>query len=102
MLRRFRHRDGLLYALLVVWLGTTVAASGWLWRSKLTPAVVVTEPPEAWPPASTIAHADGLSTLVMLAHPRCPCTRASIGELARLMADAHGLVDAHVLVVRPP
>jgi hypothetical protein len=37
----------------------------------------------------------------MFAHPRCPCTRASIGELALLMAGSQGLVNAHVLFVKP-
>jgi hypothetical protein len=39
---------------------------------------------------------------LMLAHPHCPCTRASIGELAQVMAHAVGKVNAFVLFVRPP
>lgn len=37
--------------------------------------------------------------LVMLAHPHCPCTRASLAELERLMA--RGDADACVLFLRP-
>ena len=37
----------------------------------------------------------------MLAHPRCPCTRASVAELSVLMTRAEGRVDAHVLFVEP-
>jgi hypothetical protein len=37
----------------------------------------------------------------MLAHPHCPCTRATIAELARLMTDADGRVDTHVLFLKP-
>ena len=37
----------------------------------------------------------------MLAHPRCPCTRASIGELAILMNRLKGRVRATVLFVKP-
>jgi hypothetical protein len=33
-----------------------------------------------------LARNETAPTLVMLAHPRCPCTRASIAELARLAA----------------
>lgn len=40
-------------------------------------------------------------TLVMLAHPRCPCTSASLGELAQLMARLQGKVAAYVLFVKP-
>ncbi len=38
----------------------------------------------------------------MLAHPRCPCTRASIGELARITAQVQGRVSAYVLFLKPP
>jgi hypothetical protein len=37
----------------------------------------------------------------MLAHPRCPCTRASIGELSLLMARCQGQVDTRVLFLKP-
>jgi hypothetical protein len=39
--------------------------------------------------------------LLMLAHPHCPCTRASVGELAQVMAHAVGKVNAYVLFVKP-
>jgi hypothetical protein len=57
--------------------------------------------PDLWPAASRIEPAADRPTLVMLAHPHCPCTRASIGELARLMAQAQGRVTAYVLFVKP-
>jgi hypothetical protein len=41
-------------------------------------------------------------TLVMFAHPRCPCTRASVEELNRLLAESNGRIAAHVLFFRPP
>jgi hypothetical protein len=37
----------------------------------------------------------------MFAHPRCPCTRASLGELNRLLAQSNGRISAHVLFFRP-
>lgn len=51
--------------------------------------------------ASHIARASDRPTLVLLAHPRCPCTAASIGELARIMARAQGKVAAYVLFAKP-
>jgi len=41
-------------------------------------------------------------TLIMFAHPRCPCTRASIEELNRLLAESNGRIAAHVFFFRPP
>jgi len=40
-------------------------------------------------------------TLVVAVHPRCPCTRASLFELQRLMARCGGRLGCRVLVVRP-
>jgi hypothetical protein len=57
--------------------------------------------PQTWPRASAIHPSKERMTLVMLAHPRCPCTRATIGELAQIMAEAQGKVDAYVLFFRP-
>jgi hypothetical protein len=71
-----------------------------LWRYKLTPTAPG-DPPPAWPAASLIPRAPGQATLVMLAHPKCSCTRASLAELSRLMTDAHGRAHAHVLFVKP-
>ncbi len=56
----------------------------------------------AWPSVSMIRRQTDKPTLLMLAHPRCPCTRASIGELAEIMAHSVGKVNAFVLFVKPP
>ncbi|HVR19589.1 MAG TPA: hypothetical protein VMS65_07830, partial [Polyangiaceae bacterium] len=58
--------------------------------------------PPSWPAQGVIARDTGRPTLVMLAHPRCPCTRASVAELSVLMTRAQGRVSAHVLFVEPP
>lgn len=55
----------------------------------------------SWPAASTVQPSGLNPTLVMLAHPHCPCTRASIGELAQIMADTQGKLDAYVLFTKP-
>ena len=57
--------------------------------------------PESWPGASRISRATDRATLVMLAHPHCPCTRASVGELAQIMARVQGKVNAYVLFLKP-
>jgi len=36
----------------------------------------------------------------MFAHPHCPCTRASLGELERLLAQAPGRLSAHVVFLK--
>src|SRR2546430_14419966 len=37
----------------------------------------------------------------MFAHPWCPCSRASVGELAQIMSKADGRLDALVLFHQP-
>lgn len=55
----------------------------WRYESAAGPANAT---PTTWPISSTIPRIEGAATLVMFAHPQCPCTRASIAELAKIMA----------------
>lgn len=50
-----------------------------------------------WPAHSSISLANDRPTLLMFAHPQCPCTRASISELASIVA--HTQSKARVLVL---
>ena len=58
--------------------------------------------PPVWPSGSTLRLHPEKPTLLMLAHPHCPCTRASIGELEKLLARYGSRVDAHILFLQPP
>jgi hypothetical protein len=58
--------------------------------------------PAQWPSNIPIAPGQNRATLVMLAHPYCPGTRASVGELALLMASFQGRLAAHVFFFREP
>jgi hypothetical protein len=40
--------------------------------------------------------------LVVLAHPQCPCTRATLGELEIIAARTQGLLDLHVVFLKSP
>jgi hypothetical protein len=59
------------------------------------------EPPPAWPEASSLQPADGRGTLVVFAHPHCPCTRATMGELERVLRYVQDAVTTYVLFVQP-
>jgi hypothetical protein len=84
----------------VVWLGSLVLGLTLLSRYKHSPGTAA-HPPALWPSASRIRPTTDRATLVMLAHPHCPCTRAAIGELALLMAKSQGRVNATVLFTKP-
>ena len=57
--------------------------------------------PRSWPADSAIQPASDRPTLVMLAHPQCPCTRASIDELAHVMARIQNKALVYVLFYAP-
>ncbi|HUR33278.1 MAG TPA: hypothetical protein VM032_05750, partial [Vicinamibacterales bacterium] len=54
-----------------------------------------------WPTTTRLVHDTTRPTLVLFAHPQCPCSRAAVSELARLMTAAHGTLDARVVVLHP-
>ena len=57
--------------------------------------------PKQWPAQSTLPHSSGVPTIVMVAHPHCPCTRATIEELAVIMTRLHNHATADVVFVHP-
>lgn len=61
----------------------------------------IADPPPSWPAESAIPRTAGKPTLVMFAHPRCPCTRATIEELARIMAVSQGAARVYVCMYLP-
>ncbi len=93
-------RSGLLAAGGVGWLVTVACGMGVLWAYSNS-AGLSAEAPEYWPTELSLTREPGGATLVVLAHPRCPCTRASIGELQRIMARPGGPVVAHVIFLKP-
>jgi hypothetical protein len=56
--------------------------------------------PSTWPRSSALPTGDR-ARLVMLLHPRCACSRASLAELDRLMARVGDRVRAQVVMVEP-
>lgn len=84
-----------------LWLLVVGAGAASILRHANTPGAEST-PPAQWP-AITSIHLDKTQpTLVMFAHPRCPCTRASLEELAQVSADCSGRFDAQIWFIKPP
>jgi hypothetical protein len=83
-----------------VWLGIVLAGTFLMVAYANTPGEAGS-PPASWPGSSSLARNPREATLAMFIHPHCPCSRASIGELAVLMAHCQGRVGAHVFFVKP-
>ena len=56
---------------------------------------------EHWPDQSRIPLTGGRPTLVVAAHPLCPCTRASVAELTRVLTRCEGQVEVYILIFVP-
>ena len=90
----------LTFGLFLVWLFVVAAGAGMLWRHAQTPGRPALAPARG-PPSSRLPRPVGKATLVLFAHPHCPCTRATLSELARLMARCRPRLRAYVLFYRP-
>lgn len=91
---------GALIAAALVWAATVAAAYRTIRRFESTPGTAAIAP-AIWPVRSTVPRADGTWTLVMLIHPHCSCSRASVKELEAVLEKAPRSVQSHVLVFRP-
>jgi hypothetical protein len=84
-----------------LWVLVVGAGTFFLWGYENAPGVKANSTPSAFPAESGILHDGARPSLMMFAHPHCPCTRASLAELSRLMTVARGRIAAHVLFIKP-
>ena len=87
-------------AFVALWL---VAAAGGLWvvwAYDNRPGVEATPSPD-WPSATRLERGTDRPTVVLLAHPQCSCTPASISELAEALARARTQPRAYVVFLKP-
>jgi hypothetical protein len=71
-----------------------------LWHYKSTPGPQGAFPPN-WPVQSTLRREAGSPTLLVFLHPRCPCSRATISELSRLITLAPARLRVQVVFHLP-
>ncbi len=89
-----------LWAVAALWLGGAVAGLWVVWAYDNTPGAVAT-PQGHWPTATRLARSVDGPTLVMLAHPHCFCTRASLAELAEVLGRARTAPKTYVVFLKP-
>jgi hypothetical protein len=93
-------KERLLFVLAIGWLMVVSLGLLKLWAYSNTPGPSATGGP-AWPKATNISRDASRATLVVFVHPQCPCSDASIEELARLMAHVQGRVSVRAVFYRP-
>ena len=84
----------------LLWIPAVGAGIHVLLRYADTPGRLAS-PPAEWPRDATARWESGRVNLVLFLHPQCPCSRATIGELAQIMARARGKVSAEVWFYAP-
>ena len=85
----------------VLWFAALAAAVTILLDYDHTPGAITHRAPASWPPETSVARVGGRPTLIMVVHPKCPCSRASVAELAVLLAQAPRTITTHVLFHTP-
>lgn len=85
----------------LLWAAAIVAGLAKLWIYAATPGPGAVASVR-WPEATSLERDTGRPTLVMFLHPQCGCSRATVDELARLVARVNGRLAVHVLMYRPP
>lgn len=80
----------------IVWMvATTVGLFALISYSNTSGDVGVT--PVELPSSPTIRNTNGTSTLLMFIHPQCPCSQASLQQLAQIHARCHDKVTIRIL-----
>lgn len=76
--------------LIGLWLVAIGYGSAWLNSYSTTPGKSAAQPVQQWPSQNHDLDDANRPILAMFVHPQCPCTRATLGELARLQHDLRG------------
>ena len=87
-------------ALACFWLAGVASGLWVLWAYDNRPGEGA-QAPRHWPAGSVLTAAANRPTLVFLAHPQCTCTRASLDELAEILARAKTPPKTYVLFLKP-
>jgi hypothetical protein len=83
-----------------LWFGGATAGLAWMANYANGPGPAA-DAPIHWPAASALQRDVNRPTLVMLAHPQCDCTQASLAELSELVARARHRPKTFVVFIRP-
>jgi hypothetical protein len=89
-----------LWLLLIAWSGIAALGMRAMVAYETTSAPIL-EATEVWPESADVDLDPKRPTLVMFVHPRCPCSRASLAELAKLASQCKDRVRLCTVFVQP-
>jgi len=85
---------------LLAWCGAIGFGMNTLARYSNTPGTPAS-PPASWPQQAPVELAQGKLSVLVFVHPQCPCSRATLGELERLLACCRARIQTSVFFYRP-
>ena len=86
--------------LCAAWLFAAAGGVAWMCQYEHTAGNAETTP-RHWPSTTAITLDETRDTLILFAHPKCPCTRATLEELDRILAQSRNKIAAFVLFLQP-
>lgn len=87
--------------LIAGWIGLMGGAFFFLVRHEQTPGIATTSIATNLPSELKLSVAPERTVLLMFVHPRCPCSRASLGELEELISRAPEAGEVCVVFYKP-
>lgn len=99
MLSAMRNKRWWLAVGVVAWLAVVFAGVWFMNADSFVPGVAGNAG-AVWPGETTLARNETGYTLVVALHPECPCSRATVDELGKIMARAEGRLRAQVWCVQ--
>lgn len=86
--------------LLFAWIALAVAGTVAVWHYETTPGESGS-PATQWPTGSALVLHPSKHTLLLFAHPKCPCTRASLTAIAEIASSHAATVETQVIFFHP-
>jgi hypothetical protein len=89
-----------IFSIVGLWLLIVIGGSSIVWQYAMQPGEEQ-QATKIWPDTLVHLRSPNGFTLVMVAHPKCPCTQATVYELAKIMRLAPPQMRAVVFMIRP-
>jgi hypothetical protein len=100
MVSRDRHCAWIVGLAVLAWSCAVAAGFSMMERHAITPGPAG-RPPSTWPAGGRVVFDPDRVNLVMFVHPRCPCSRASLNQLERVLSASSAPATATLLFAEP-
>jgi hypothetical protein len=85
---------------IIAWIAVVAVGTWRMMSYELTPALPA-QAVRRWPDATEFVRDPNRPTLLVFLHPECPCSRATLAELDRLLTARRDKVAVELVFVRP-